>query len=267
MPVAALYDIHGNLPALEAVLAEIHQLDVDRIVIGGDVLPGPMPPETLERLQNLRVPTHFLYGNGEIAVLAQKTGRTPSAVPEPYRPVIEWTAQQLDDSHAHLLATWPPTVRLEIAGLGSVLFCHATPRNQNELFTKRTPETRLLPVFETASASVVVCGHTHMQFDRTVGSIRIVNAGSVGMPFGEPGADWLLLGPDVQFRHTQYDLAQAAERVRATEYPQAAQFAAKNILHPPSEAEMLDLFTRASAQGTHSAPPATVLLASRYKPG
>lgn len=245
MPIAALCDIHANLPALEAVLDEIRHLDVHQIVVGGDVLPGPMPCETLERLQHLNVPTHFLYGNGEIAVLEQKAGRTPSAVPEPYRPVIQWTAQQLDDSHAHLLATWPPTVRLEIAGLGGVLFCHATPRNENELFTKLTLETRLLPVFENISASVVICGHTHMQFDRMVGNIRVVNAGSVGMPFGKPGAAWLLLGPDIQFRHTHYDLAQAAERVRATRYPQAEEFAATNILHPPSEAEMLDLFARA----------------------
>lgn len=245
MATAALYDIHGNLPALEAVLDEIHQLDVHQIVVGGDVLPGPMPRETLERLQHLNVPTLSLYGNGEIAVLEQKSGRTPSAVPEPYRPIIHWTAQQLDDTHAHLLASWPPTVHLEIAGLGSVLFCHATPRNENELFTKRTPEARLLPVFESLGASAVVCGHTHMQFDRRVGSVRIVNAGSVGMPFGEPGACWLLLGRDIQFRHTRYDLAQAADRVRATDYPQAEQFAATNILHPPSEAEMLNLFARA----------------------
>ncbi len=245
LSIAALYDIHGNLPALEAVLDEIHQLDVDQIVIGGDVLPGPMPRDTLKRLQHLELPTHFLYGNGEIAVLEQKSGCIPSAVPEPYRPVIQWTAEQLDDSHARLLATWPPRIRLEIAGLGSVLFCHATPRNENELFTKLTPEPRLLAVFENISPSVVVCGHTHMQFDRTVGNIRVMNAGSIGMPFGEPGAHWLLLGPDIQFRHTYYDLAKAAERVRATEYPQAEQFAATNILHPPSEAEMLELFAPA----------------------
>lgn len=248
MPVAALYDIHGNLPALEAVLDEIHQLDVDQIVIGGDVLPGPMPRETLQRLQHLNIRTHFLYGNGESAVLEQKSGRTPTAVPETYRAAIKWTAQQLNDSHEHLLASWPPTVQLEIAGLGSVLFCHATPRNENELFTKLTPEARLLPAFENVSASVVVCGHTHMQFDRRVRNIHIVNAGSVGMPFGEPGANWLLLGPDIQFRHTDYDLAKAAERVRATEYPQAEQFAAMNILHPPSKAEMLDLFAAAESK-------------------
>jgi diadenosine tetraphosphatase ApaH/serine/threonine PP2A family protein phosphatase len=93
--------------------------------------------------------------------------------------------------------------------------------------------------------SAVVCGHTHMQFDRTVGTVRVVNAGSVGMPFGEPGADWLLLGPDVQLRHTHYDLAKAAEQIRDTDYPQAQDFASSNVLQPPSETKILDLFTRA----------------------
>jgi hypothetical protein len=83
-----------------------------------------------------------------------------------------------------------------------------------------------------------------MQFDRMVGSTRVVNAGSVGMPFGEPGAFWLLLGPDVELRYTAYDLTEAAERIRATQYPQA-QESAHDILHPPSESEMLDVFGKA----------------------
>ena len=91
-----------------------------------------------------------------------------------------------------------------------MLFCHATPRNDNEIFTRLTPEEHLLPIFARLNADIVVLGHTHMQFDRMVGTVRVVNAGSVGMSFGEPGADWLLLGPDVQLRHTRYDLAKAA---------------------------------------------------------
>ncbi len=94
------------------------------------------------------------------------------------------------------------------------------------------------------NANVVVCGHTHMQFDRAIGGIRVVNAGSVGMPFGRAGADWVLLGPDVELRHTDYDLARAAERVREAKYPQAEEFATKYILQPPTETEMLELFTR-----------------------
>ena len=125
-----------------------------------------------------------------------------------------------------------------------MLFCHATPRGENECFTRLTPEDRLLPVFEGLNVAVVVCGHTHMQFDRMIGRIRVVNAGSVGMPFGEPGANWLLLGPDVQLRHTSYNFTKAAERIRDTSYPQAQDFAAQYVLQPPSEGEMLEVFTR-----------------------
>jgi Icc-related predicted phosphoesterase len=71
MRVAALYDIHGNLPVLEAVLREMREAEVDAVVVGGDVLPGPLPRETLQRLLNQDIPTHFIVGNGELAVLAQ----------------------------------------------------------------------------------------------------------------------------------------------------------------------------------------------------
>jgi len=171
-------------------------------------------------------------------------GREPANVPEPYRPIVRWTAQQLYPEYERLLASWPKTLRVEIPGLGGVLFCHATPRNENECFTRLTPEDRLLPVFEGLTESVVVCGHTHMQFDRTIARIRVVNAGSVGMPFGESGADWLLLGPAVQLQHTSYDFTKAAERIRDTNYPQAHDFAKRYVLQPSSEREMLEVFTR-----------------------
>ena len=245
MRVAALFDIHGNLPALEAVLEDLRAVRVDRVVVGGDLLPGPMASETLTRLLNLSVPVEWIYGNGEVAVLERMAGRESAKVPEPYRPAIAWTAEQVRD-HEQLIRTWPMTVRIEIDGLGSVLFCHATPRNEDEIFTRLTPADRLLPLFENVGASVVVCGHTHMQFDRMVGPTRVVNAGSVGMPFGEPGADWLLLGPDVQLRHTKYDLTAAAERIRKTTFPWPEDFAQRYIVGPPSEQETLETYARAS---------------------
>jgi putative phosphoesterase len=243
MRVAAIYDIHGNLPALEAVLQDICQAGVDRIVVGGDVLPGPMPCETLTFLGSLDIPVQFIQGNGDREVLAQRAGMESGTLPEQVREVMRWTARQLQPEHERWLASWPATLRIEIGGLGEVLFCHATPRNDTEIFTRITPEESLLPVFGGLDTPLVICGHTHMQFDRRIGGVRVVNAGSVGMPFGEPGADWLLLGPDVELRHTPYDLAEAAERIRGTEYPQAREFAANNVLRPPSERDMLERFT------------------------
>ena len=248
MRVAALYDIHSNLPALVAVLREIHDIGVDRIVVGGDVLPGPMPRETMARLLELDVPTQFIYGNGDLAVLAQLQAADPSAVtywgtssgapvPEPLRETMRWTAGQIAE-YQEVLASWPLTVTIEIDGLGKALFCHATPRNETEIFTRVTPEERLVPVFSGVDAALVICGHTHMQFDRTVGLLRVVNAGSVGMPFGSTGADWLLLGPSIELRKTQYDLNAAAERFRQTKYPMVEEMAVRYILNPPSEQEL-----------------------------
>ena len=253
MRVAALYDIHGNLPALEAVLQDIRQADVDQIVVGGDVIPGPMPCETLRRLLDLDVPTHFIYGNGELAILAQMAGARTGSVtywgttsgarpPETIVEICRWTAAQLQPEFEPVLARWPKTLQLEIAPLGQVLFCHGTPRSETEGFTRLTAEDRLLPLFEPLQVPVLVCGHTHMQFDRRVGRTRVVNAGSVGAPFGEPGAYWLLLGPDIQLRRTHYDFTQAAERIRGTGYPQAEDFAVQSVLTPPSEEKMLEVF-------------------------
>ena len=247
MRVAAIYDIHANLPALEAALQDIRQSEIDHVVVGGDVLPGPMPRETIACLLGLDIPVQFIQGNGDREVLAQMEGTETDwyrTAPEQWREPVRWTAQQLHPEHNRLLAGWPKTLAVEIRGLGEVLFCHATPRNDTEIFTRLTSDDRLVPVFEGLTVPVVVCGHTHMQFDRTIGRIRVLNAGSVGMPFGEPGAYWLLLGPDVQLRHTPYDLVKAAGRIRDTKYPQAQDFAARNVLQPPSEGETLEAFSR-----------------------
>ena len=255
MRVAALYDIHANLPALEAVLQEVRKADVDQIVVGGDVVPGPMPCETLRCLLDLDLPVQFIYGNGELAMLAQMAAKDESAVtywgttsgkplPEQFRPIYRWTTQQLYPDYETVLASWPKILRLNIEGLGEILFCHSTPRSETEVFTRLTPEERLLPIFEEHNVSVVVCGHTHMQFDRMVGKTRVVNAGSVGEPYGTPGADWLLLGPDVHLRHTNYDLTKAVERIRATSFPGVEDFV-RDITQPPAEAEMLEAYTKA----------------------
>ena len=240
MRVAALYDIHGNLPALEAVLEEVRDAAADEIVVGGDVVCGPMTRGAIERLLDVDIPVHFIQGNAEVAVLSEMAGRS-TGFPEKVREVLLWEAEQLRD-YESMFASWPKTLRMP-TDAGEVLFCHATPRDENEIFTRLTPEASLIPIFEAAESPLVVCGHTHMQFDRRIGQTRVVNAGSVGMPFSEPGAYWLLLGADVGLRRTEYELAGAAERIRATRYPQAEEFATGNVLRPPSEAAMLEMFS------------------------
>lgn len=247
MRIAAIYDIHGNLPALEAVLDDVRRAGVDLVIVGGDVLPGPMPREALACLAGLDLPTWFIRGNGEREVLARMAGTESSTLPEQAREAIRWVAGELGSDERRWIAGWPPTARVPVPGLGDVLFCHATPTSDTEIFTRLTPDAGIERLLEGIGADLVVCGHTHMQFDRTVRGTRVVNAGSVGMPFGEPGAHWLLLEPEVRLRRTSYDLAAAAARIRATSYPQAGEFAARDVLHPRTEAEMLDLFGRTEA--------------------
>ena len=245
MRIAALYDIHGNLPALEAVIEDVHRAGVDLIVVGGDVCPGPMCAESLACLRALDLPTRFISGNGDRDTLALAAGEAVVGVPEVYLPAMRWVASQLDKGARSLMRKWPATLTIESEPLGRVLFCHATPQSDTPIFTRLTAEERLLPLFGETGTDVVVCGHTHMQFDRMIGPVRVVNAGSVGMPFGDPGAYWLLLDSGLQLQRTAYDLLSAAERIRATRYPQADEFAASYVLQPPGESEMLELFSKA----------------------
>jgi predicted phosphodiesterase len=247
--VAAIYDIHGNLPALDAVLHEIRQQDVDLVVVGGDVVPGPMPQETVARLFDFELPVWFIHGNGDRVVLARARGEPIDEVPAKFRESISWTANQLDGATLRAMAAWPLTCTVDIDGFGEVLFCHATARNDVDCFTRLTPDARVARLFDGVTTPTVVCGHTHMQFDRTIGTLRIVNAGSVGAPFAPPrGAHWLLFGPDVQLRQTSYDVDRAADQMRATGSPLVEEVAIRYVLNPPSESESLAMFAPADAR-------------------
>jgi putative phosphoesterase len=195
-PVAALYDIHGNLAALEAVLAEVP--DDAMIVVGGDVCAGgDRPSDTLARLRALGDRVAWLRGNSDRELHPGEEGLAP---PE----VVEEARSRLSEEEIEFLYGLPPTQRI-----GDVLYCHASPRNDLDIFTERTPEERIAFLFdglEGLDIATVVCGHTHTQYERTVAGVRVVNAGSVGMPYeDEPGAYWLL---DLEHRRTPYDGAE-----------------------------------------------------------
>ena len=207
MRVAALNDIHGNLPALEAVLADLEREGVDVVVCGGDVVGGPFPAEVLDRLGELS-DVRFLRGNADRMVLdgVDEYGQ-------------DWNAERerLGEARVAEVATWPLTIELEIEGLGRTLFCHAIPTDDEPIFTRLTPDDDVVELLGAVDADVVVCGHTHVQFDRRLPTgVRVVNAGSVGMPYeGRRGAFWTLLGPDVEHRRTEYDSEAAAAAIRA----------------------------------------------------
>jgi len=246
LPVACLYDIHGNLPALDAVLEEVRRSGADYVVVGGDILPGPMPRECLDRLLSLGIPTEFIIGNGDRETLMAMQSGVSDAIPKHFHEAMRWNAAQLNDRDARLIAGWPMTRRLHVGGIGDVLFCHATPRSDTEIFMRTTPDASLLPIFEPLDVHAVICGHTHMQNDRTVGTTRIINAGSIGASFQGAGAYWVLLGSTVQLRRTYYDVEAAAAIIRATSYPQREEFASTSILQPPNEEATLKLFAHAA---------------------
>jgi putative phosphoesterase len=196
--VAALYDVHGNLPALDAVLAEI---DADLILVGGDIAAGPWPSETVERLQALGDRARFIRGNAdrEVASPDERKGLAPPHL-------MEFVRERLSAKQLEFLAELPLTESVEVGGLGSVLFCHATPRDDEEILTRVSPDRHWRAALEGVGEKVVVFGHTHVQFEREVGDVHLVNAGSVGMPYEhQAGAYWALLGPGVELRRTQYE--------------------------------------------------------------
>ena len=214
MRVAALYDIHGNLPALESVLADPRCAEADLIVCGGDLVAGPLPAECLDRLEAERERVRFLSGNGDRETVAPPE---EGALAE----IGRWAAARLGPERLERVARWPPTFRLDVEGLGRVLFCHATPTSDTEILTAITPEDDVVDALAGVDADVVVCGHTHVQYDRPAGTTRLVNAGSVGMPYeGSPDARWALLGDgEVALVSSTYDADRALADLARTGFP------------------------------------------------
>jgi putative phosphoesterase len=256
--VAALYDIHGNLPALDAVLAELRRDPPEAVVVGGDVAAGPMPREVLDRLRGLPWPVHWLRGNADRAVVMGFDGTIPAELRDhPLFAGDAWAATFLDRADRDFLAALPPLLALEIDGLGDVLFCHATVRSDEERVTTATPPERLAQILAEAGADVVVAGHTHRQFDRTAGGRRLINAGSVGRPYEHRrGAYWLRLGPDVELVRTPYDTAAADAAFHDLGYP-----AADLVFTDADPDEVAERYERTSA---HPVPEASLIAAAEH---
>jgi predicted phosphodiesterase len=246
--VAALYDIHGNRPALDAALKDADALGCDALVFGGDVALGYMPVQTLTRLMELRSRARFVMGNADREVVKLCDGGEPRA--GWFGELGAWVAKQLNREQRDFMASFEPVVEEDIDGVGHVLLCHGTPRSDEEILTPATPDQVLAETLAPFAADLVVGGHTHMQMDRTAAGRRFVNAGSVGMPYGGAGAFWLLLGPTVDLRHTPYDLNAAAAVLKASGGPGAEEFAAENVITTPSAAEATEQFERQAGRGS-----------------
>ncbi len=269
--VAALYDIHGNLPALDAVLAELHAEPPDAVVVGGDVCSGPMPREVLTRLRELPWEVHWLRGNADRAVVMGFDGTIPAELlKHPLFAGDAWAASLLSRQDRDFLDALAPLVALAIDGLGEVLFCHGSARSDEERVTAVTPSERLKEILGHAGAGVLVGGHTHRQFDRTIGARRMINAGSVGRPYEhQPGAYWLRLGSEPRLVRTRYETESAGATFHQLGYPAAhlmferadadavAERYEQASLQPVAPASLIDPADNPLRNGRRGAPPAS----------
>jgi putative phosphoesterase len=241
--VAVLSDVHGVLPALTAVLAEPDVRTAELIVLTGDIAAGPQPAQTLDLLLSLGDRVRWVSGNCERELVT--AARDPGAA-QPGQ-ISAWAATQLRADQVELLDRLPKSLTLDVRGLGEVLFCHATPRDDEEFVLVDSPLARWAEVLDGAP-DTVVCGHTHMPYVRLADRRTVVNPGSVGMPYGTTGAHWALLGgadgPAIQLRRTHYDRAAAADAIDADcDYPEIAEWTRYFIRDPASDTEALEVFT------------------------
>ncbi|MDG4828024.1 metallophosphoesterase family protein [Solwaraspora sp. WMMD1047] len=239
--VAVLSDIHGVLPALAAVLAEPEVATADRVVLTGDIAAGPQPVEVLDLLTEIGDRAVWVRGNAERMMVTYRRGGTVD-IPDP---ILPWAADQLGRTHLDRLTDLPTSATLPVAGLGPVLFCHATPRDDEEVVLVDSRLDRWAEVLEGTEEGVrtVVGGHTHMPYVRLAHGRLVVNPGSVGMPYGRSGAHWALLGPGVELRRTVYDVDAACAEVAANStYPDAARWADYYLRATATDADALRVF-------------------------
>lgn len=238
--VAVLSDVHGVLPVLEAVLAEPDIASADLVVVTGDHAAGPMPVETLDLLTSLGERCVLVRGNADRELVGITRGE-PCEHPESV-----WAAHQLRDDQVALLDRLPHPVTLEVDGFGPVLFCHGSPRDDDEVVLVDTRLERWAEAFADLPAAVqtVVCGHTHMPFVRLVDRRLVINPGSIGMPYGRPGGAWALLRDgQVSLRHTEIDVDATCARVVAeSTYPDRQAWADEYIRSRHSDAVALTIF-------------------------
>jgi predicted phosphodiesterase len=233
--VAVLADVHGNATALEAVLAEVVEEGAELVVSCGDLTWGPQPLETLALLEALSLPVLHVRGNADRSVVELVDGREGERTPRE-----AWMAEQHGQRGRDALAGFAPTVAVDVAGLGTVLCSHGSPRSDEECVTVRTPEERLRAALAGVDADLVATAHTHVQYDRRVLGRRLFNPGSVGLPYeGRRGAYWALLGPKFELRRTEYDVDRAVAAYRATTDPLAEEMV-EILLEPPTSDEAIE---------------------------
>lgn len=232
MRVAAIYDIHANYSALEAVLQAIKKANVDQVIVGGDLAWGPEPRQVMDLLMDYKNDFIFIRGNVDREV-SYRYGKE-KGLDDFTAKLNQWCSEQLTEEQLRFLKRLPEKTILNIDGLGEVLFVHGSPRSDEEAIRINTTEKEIRPMIESVSQNIIVCGHTHIQFDRIVDDKRIINPGSVGLQSRANGACWAILGPDIELKITPYDTKEASVRILKSNTPYKEDFA-DHYLNPPYE--------------------------------
>ena len=243
MKILALYDIHGNVEALDAVLADPRAARPDAVVVGGDAVPGAFARRTLDRLEALAVPVHWLRGNGERET-AEAVGAGEPAEDDVVVRYAQISADELGEERARALGELPLTVALD-----GVTFFHATPSSDAEILTRVSSPERWAAAL-SGLTGLAVAGHTHQQDDRVVSGVRFVNAGSVGLPYeGDGAARWAWIEDgEPELRATAYDAAGAGERMLAAGWPDERSIAAA-LTDPIDPVVITELFEERAVSG------------------
>lgn len=232
MRVAAIYDIHANYSALKAVLEEIRKANIEQVVVGGDLAWGPEPRQVMDLLMDYKDAFIFIRGNVDREV-SYRYGKE-KGLDDFTAELNNWCADQLTEEHLRFLKNLPEKKTLSIDGLGEVLFVHGSPRSDEEAIRLNTTDNEIRLMIKNVSQDIIVCGHTHIQFDRFVDDKRIINAGSVGLQSRANGACWALLSTEIELKITPYDTKRASERILKSNTPYKEEFA-NHYLNPPYE--------------------------------
>jgi len=234
--MALLSDIHGNLPALEAVLSDIEAQTAPDVywVLGDLVAFCPWPAETLARLRALPN-VALLQGNTDRYLVTGRRPAVPVRSPDDWArmpdalavrdALFRWTVERLSYADYEFLRDLPPRLEMDVPGYGHILAVHATPADDETNLYPDTPDDEIRPHLAGLDARLLLYGHTHRPVDRTVGSVRLVNPGSVGLPLdGDPRPAYALLDFEgerctVTIRRVEYDLEAVIAELERVEHP------------------------------------------------
>jgi predicted phosphodiesterase len=206
--LAILADIHGNLPALEAAIADMQQFNVDHVVVAGDIINmGPFSVQVMERVTELG--WSLMRGNHELYMLDHNTPRAPEQWETFTQP--PWLNAIMPARWKNVIATLPDTLQIRFPDAPPVRVVHGSPRSHWDSMSTTTPDDEMMMMLEGVEENFVIAGHTHLQMDRRVGQWRVMNPGTVGVPLdGYYDADYMIVDGNAQgwratHRRVEYD--------------------------------------------------------------